>query len=57
MLYDPLKVKEDKKKVQPKLNEKAFTRLKSIKKSLFYKNIKVKTTIKNQSGNTEEKIQ
>lgn len=57
MLYDPLKAKEDKKKVQPKLNEKAFTRLKSIKKTLFYKNIKVKTTIKNQSGNTEEKIQ
>ncbi len=40
MLYDPLK--KEKPKEKSKLNEKAFTRLKSIKKTLFYKNIKEK---------------
>lgn len=40
MLYDPAKKAIPSEK--SKLNEKAFTRLKSIKKTLFYKNIKEK---------------
>jgi N-acetylglutamate synthase-like GNAT family acetyltransferase len=44
MLYDP--VKKEKLKEKPKFNEKAFTRLKGIKNSLFNK--KEKTPVKNQ---------
>jgi N-acetylglutamate synthase-like GNAT family acetyltransferase len=44
MLYDP--VKKEKPIEKPKFNEKAFTRLKGIKNSLFNK--KEKTPVKNQ---------
>jgi GNAT superfamily N-acetyltransferase len=47
MLYDP--AKKEKLKEKSKLNEKAFTRLKSIKKTLFYKNIKEKQKSKELS--------
>lgn len=57
MLYDPLKVKKHQPKAHSKLNEKAFTRLKSIKKTLFYKNLKEKNTVNEQTGKIQEKIQ
>lgn len=41
MLYDPAKKEKPRKKA--KLNESAFTRLKSIKNTLFYKKIKGET--------------
>jgi len=46
MLYDP--AKKVKPKEKSKLNDKAFTRLKNIKQTLFYKKEKVPTEVKTQ---------
>lgn len=46
MLYDP--VKKVKQKEKTKLNDKAFTRLKSIKQTLFFKREKTQEKIENQ---------
>ncbi|MCX2839711.1 GNAT family N-acetyltransferase [Salinimicrobium profundisediminis] len=47
MLYDP--VKKEKSKEKSRLNDKAFTRLKSIKQTLFYKKEKVVENIENKT--------
>ncbi|WP_345598789.1 GNAT family N-acetyltransferase [Salinimicrobium sp. 3283s] len=47
MLYDP--VKKEKSKEKSRLNDKAFTRLKSIKQTLFYKKEKVVEKIENKT--------